>query len=97
MINREKCIIDVSNLSIEDAENVIDELYKSLDFYCPICKSTNIKRKFIVPVSNYGHLPKPPVDLCNDCGFNSEESFSTINFRVKRDYKIEQILEKDGI
>jgi len=90
-------IVDISNLSIEDAENIIDNLYKGLDLHCPICKSTNIKRKFFVPVSNYGHLPKPPVDLCNKCGFKSEESFSTINFRIKRDYKIEQILKEDGI
>ncbi len=88
-------IVDVSNLSLKEAENVIDELYKSLDLYCPACKSTNIKRKFVVPVSNYGHLPKPPVDLCSNCGFKSEESFSNINFRENRNYKIEQLLNKD--
>lgn len=70
--------------------------YKDLNLYCPICNSTKIERKFWIPVSKEGYLPKPPVDLCNDCGFVSEESFSQINFRNIRESKIQQILE-DGI
>jgi hypothetical protein len=42
-----------------------------------------------VPVSKYGHLPTPPVDFCDDCGFKSQESFSSINFRHQRDYKLD--------
>ena len=85
--------VDLSNIVLPEDKQVIE----SLSICCPFCKSTNVKRKFVVPVSNYGHLPKPPVDLCSDCGFKSEESFLTINFRIKRDYKIEQILKEDGI
>ena len=60
---------------------------------CPKCESLNVRRKFYVPVSKYGHLPKNPVDFCEECEFKSEESFASINFRKQRDYKIEQILE----
>ena len=56
---------------------------------CPKCDSLNVKRRFYVPVSKYGHLPTPPVDFCDDCGFKSQESFSSINFRHQRDYKLD--------
>jgi hypothetical protein len=65
----------------------------SINFACPKCGSSNIRRKFYVPISKYGYLPKPPVDFCDDCEFKSEESFCSINFRNERDYKIEQILQ----
>ena len=60
---------------------------------CPKCDSLNVNRRFYAPVSKYGHLPTPPVDFCDDCGFKSQESFSSINFRHQRDYKLEQILQ----
>lgn len=78
-------IVEVSNLSLNE--------YKTLHLYCPKCNSTDIKRKFIASVSIYGYLPKSPVDLCVSCGFKSEESFSSINFREKRNYKLNQILD----
>lgn len=65
--------------------------------HCPVCKSTDIIKRFYVPTSKYGHLPTPPVDYCNFCGYKSEESFMLINFRLERDCKIEKILDKNGI
>ena len=89
--------IDISNLSFKDAKKVVNGLYKEMNLFCPKCKSIDIKRSYVVSVSNYGHLPKPSVDLCNSCGFKSVETFSNINFIEKRNSKIEQLLNKDGI
>ena len=66
-----------------------------MNFYCPECESTDIKTSLSEPVSNYGYLPNPLVYICKHCGFRSKESFSVINFRKNRDYKIEQILNKN--
>jgi hypothetical protein len=64
---------------------------------CPECNSSNIRRKFWAPISKEGHLPKPPVDFCDSCGFKSVEPFWCINLRNKRSQKIETILTEDGI
>ena len=80
------------------SKEYIDIPQSHLSLCCPECGSDNVKRRFIVPVSNYGHLPnKKPLDICSDCRFESNESFSDINFRNNRDRKIEQILKEDGI
>lgn len=69
-----------------------------MNFNCPVCKSTDIIRKYYVPISKEGHLPnQSPVDYCNRCGFNSEESFMIINHREKRNLNIEKILKQDGV
>ncbi len=65
--------------------------------HCPVCKSTDIFMKYYIPVSKYGHLPRPKVDYCNCCGFSSGESFKEINFRQERDYKINKVIENNGI
>lgn len=69
-----------------------------MNFHCPVCKSTDIIRKYYVPISKEGHLPnQSPMDYCNCCGFKSEESFLIINHREKRNLNIEKILKQDGV
>ena len=68
------------------------EKVKNIDFGCPKCSSFNIRRQIYVPISRYGHLPKPPVDYCDECGFKSEVSFSILNIKLNRDTKLKEIL-----
>lgn len=64
-----------------------------IDMICPRCKSSNVIRKYYVPISKYGHLPLPPVDFCVDCEFKSRESFVSINYREIRNSKLNIILQ----
>lgn len=68
-----------------------------VELCCPNCNSMNIRKRFWIPASKEGHLPKPPVDLCESCGFVSEESFVSINFRNIRNIKLQQILSENGV
>lgn len=60
---------------------------------CPKCGSDEIHKKHCYS-SIYGALNEIPTDFCKKCGFKSVEPFERINFREKRDNKIETILKK---
>lgn len=63
---------------------------------CPECKSDNTGKRFFINVGGDVSVSnKKPVDYCIECGFETEERFSKINFINKRNKKIELVL--DGI
>lgn len=82
-------------MSNKNSEITIRSVNLNRLFFCPECNSTDVIKKFLVPISHYGHLPTKPKDVCRRCGFQNE-CFTTLNIQNSRHEKLSQILE-DGI